>query len=172
MSRSCALCGFRNATTETEWEGRTFPACEKCVSPVEFGEVDERRLELLELAEHPERVRRGVGTTELVLALVLRYPGETVADICLRAGVPPDANRNKVVTEADRAAVRDYERITVALWRAERAGLVAGEGPKHGTRRFSPARDMVERIVAHEKAKTERRREITTRYHAAKRRAA
>lgn len=50
MTRTCALCGERDATTVTDLDGRPVPACARCLAPVRDPSLPPVRVAMRRLA--------------------------------------------------------------------------------------------------------------------------
>jgi hypothetical protein len=123
--RTCALCGWRDATHTTGWEGRMVAACATCDPPIErvrlgYGKTGRA----LALQQRGERM-------EAVLRAVTHNPGATVGELCQVLGVPMGHHTR-------RGFERPYMRIVAALHRARRAGLLVSERDSN-RHRYYPA---------------------------------
>lgn len=86
--KSCALCGFRDATCETPWDGRQVPACATCTAPV-TGVPD--------MPGHDSWADR-------VLSMARRFDSFVVRDLTDGLGYEDDDVRNRIAQAAHRLA--------------------------------------------------------------------
>lgn len=171
MTPTCAICGYRDATERTEWDGREIAACTTCMDPVEVDpEIDD--FEIRDTAETDAAAwfasegRRGGsgGRSQLaMLSVVASHPGMSLSEIMDRLGVPPGERASESDTFS--GSRRHYNRILSALRRCVRSGLVVAEGRKFIEQRFRPAPNFAEVYAARQAEISETRRQRTSAYH-------
>ncbi len=97
---TCALCGSRDATTLTEWDGRGVPACDRCLAD------DLADAEWYDIADASWAAK--------AVHLARRHPGLTALEIAEMLGVAgdqhrrgPDARAHDAVATGLSRAVKD-----------------------------------------------------------------
>lgn len=106
---TCRLCGGRDATTETDLDGRTVPACGTCLAGVDVAPEHE--------VVHLEDLR----VSTRAVAIARRRPGLTAGEICELLDVRPASRA------ADPETRRLYDAIIQQLSRAVKAGALRAE---------------------------------------------
>lgn len=100
MTATCALCGFRAASTITDWDGRPVPACSQCVG---------------EISQCVDEIAPAVNASSLSMtgrvALLVRQTGSSGLDlnsICLSLDAGDATTRNAVSKALSRLVADGY----------------------------------------------------------------
>jgi hypothetical protein len=143
MPRTCAICGERDATRVTGWEGRPVPACACCATPPVLAPPRGVTPDAIAdaFAAPVLRGHRLDRRTPLVRDLVRLFPGRTVGELFRRLGLGGGSKVSLSVAER-----RAYERLVTAVVRARRQGEVRAVGT--WPRQYYPAAALPERGVA------------------------
>lgn len=126
----CAICGRRDASQRTDWDGREIWSCSRCLNPP--AQVTWSRAAIdAQLLDAPSN------DAERIMAIVARNPGATTADVLEILGVEQGGH----ATDGDVQIRRRRDCVDAMLSRLVRKGALRRVDTPHHHATYYAVRD-------------------------------